>query len=339
MHSSQTFIIAEAGVNHNASFDMALKLIAVAVEAKVDAVKFQTWKTELLLTKEAGLAEYQKNGSNEIQNQYDLVKGLELSIDEFIELKKFCDSKNIIFFSTADETVSADNLYDLQDIFKIGSGEITNMPYLKHIGGFKKKVILSTGMSNLKEVEKAVDILESYGTPKKDITVLHCNTEYPTPMEDVNLKAMLTIRDNLGVSVGYSDHTLGIEIPVAAVALGATVIEKHFTLDRALPGPDHRASLEPNELKSMVKAIRNIEIAMGDGIKKAQPSEIKNITIARKSIVAKKRIFKGELFSVENLTTKRPGDGISPIHWDELIGSVAERDYKFDELIDPKFIM
>ncbi len=333
MNSPQTFIIAEAGVNHNGSFDMALKLIAVAVEAKVDAVKFQTWKTELLLTKEAGLAEYQKNGSNEIQNQYDLVKGLELSIDEFIELKKFCDSKNIIFFSTADETESADSLYDLQDIFKIGSGEITNTPYLRHIGGFKKKVILSTGMSNLKEVEKAIDILESSGTPKKDITILHCNTEYPTPMEDVNLKAMLTIRDNLGVSVGYSDHTLGIEIPVAAVALGATVIEKHFTLDRALTGPDHRASLEPNELKSMVKAIRNIEIAMGDGIKKAQPSEIKNITIARKSIVAKKRIIKGEIFTEDNLTTKRPGTGISAMHWDNILGSISYQDYEVDDLI------
>jgi N,N'-diacetyllegionaminate synthase len=334
MNSHRTFIIAEAGVNHNGSFDMALKLIEIAVEAKVDAVKFQTWKTELLLTKEADLAEYQKDTSHNFQNQYDLVKDLELSIDEFIELKKFCDSKHIIFFSTPDEIVSANNLIDLQDIFKIGSGEITNIPYLRHIGGFKKKVILSTGMSNLEEVEKAIDTLNSSGTPKPDITVLHCNTEYPTPMEDVNLKAMLTIRDKLGVTVGYSDHTLGIEIPIAAVAIGARVIEKHFTIDRTLKGPDHRASLEPNELKSMVKAIRNIEIAMGDGIKIAQPSEIKNIPIARKSIVAQKIISKGDLFSIDNLTTKRPGNGISAVHWDKLIGSVAKRDYKNDELID-----
>ena len=330
----KTFIIAEAGVNHNGKYDLALELVNKAVYAGVDAVKFQTWKTELLMTKRAELAEYQKRKNQQEQNQYDMVKRLELSYPEFSRLKKYCDTKDIIFLSTADEVKSARFLFDLQNIFKIGSGEITNLPYLRYIGSFKKQVILSTGMAEIYEIKDAVNILINSGTKKNDITVLHCNTEYPTPYEDVNLNAMLTIRDELGIKVGYSDHTLGIEVPIAAVAMGAEVVEKHFTLDRKMEGPDHKASLEPHELKAMVRAIRNTEKVIGDGIKKPSPSEKKNTIIVRKSIVAARDIMKDEVFSEENITTKRPGNGISPMKWDEIIGKRAIYNFTEDELIE-----
>jgi len=331
--NNKTFIIAEAGVNHNGELALAKKLIDVAVDAGVDAVKFQTWKTELLVTKNAKQAEYQSINTKKEESQYDMLKKLELSYNNFIELKAYCDAKNILFLSTADETVSADFLNEMQNIFKIGSGELNNLPYLKHIGAFKKNIILSTGMSFLKEIKDAVSILIKAGTLKKNITVLHANTQYPTPMGDVNLNAMLTIKEELGVNVGYSDHTLGIEIPIAAVALGATVIEKHFTLDKTMEGPDHKASLSPKELKAMVKGIRNVEIALGKHIKEPSKSEKPNIEIVRKSIVANTNIKKGDIFTSENLTIKRPGNGISPMKWDETLGCRAEKDYCKGDLI------
>jgi N,N'-diacetyllegionaminate synthase len=328
------FIIAEAGVNHNGDINLAKKLIDVASEAGVDAVKFQTWKTELLVTKEAVQAEYQTENTGIKESQFDMLKRLELSYDEFRELKKYCDDKNIMFLSTPDEFESANFLYDLQDIFKIGSGELNNLPYLRHIGSMNKKVILSTGMANLGEIEDALNVLTSSGTKRNNITVLHANTEYPTPMEDVNLKAMVSIGSAFEVDYGYSDHTLGIEVPISAVSLGASVIEKHFTLDKTMEGPDHKASLEPNELKSMVKAIRNIEKALGSGVKKPSKSESKNIDIARKYIIASRDIKKGEVFSEENLTVKRVGKkGTSPMRWNEIIGTNAQKNYSEDDLI------
>jgi len=327
------FIIAEAGVNHNGDINLAKKLIDVAVKSGVDAVKFQTWKTELLVTKEAKQADYQIDNTEIEESQYDMLKRLELSYVEFKELKAYCDSKNIIFLSTPDESTSADFLYDLQDIFKIGSGELTNLPYLRHIGKLKKKVILSTGMGDIRDIEDALSILMDAGTQKKDITILHANTEYPTPIEDVNLRAMVTIGKTFDIAYGYSDHTLGIEVPIGAVAMGASCIEKHFTLDKNMEGPDHKASLEPNELKAMVKAIRNIEIALGSSIKKPSNSEIPNIKVVRKSIVASCSIKKGEKFSEKNLIVKRPSGGISPMRWDEVIGTLATKDYSEDELI------
>ena len=327
------FIIGEAGVNHNGDINIAKKLIDVAVDAGVDAVKFQTWKTELLVTQEAVKAKYQIKNTGIVESQFDMLKKLELDYVEFRELKKYCDTKNIIFLSTPDEIESANFLCNLQEIFKIGSGEITNLPYLKHIGRLNKKVILSTGMADIGEIEDALDILYKAGTPKKNITVLHANTMYPTPMKDVNLRAMKTIGNTFNIAYGYSDHTLGIEVPTAAVAMGATVIEKHFTLDKTMDGPDHKASLEPSELKAMVKAIRNIEFALGDGIKKPSCSEIPNMQIVRKSIVVAKAIKKGEKFTEENLAVKRPADGISPMRWDEIIENIAQKDYKVDEII------
>lgn len=327
------FIIAEAGVNHNGDITLAKKLIDVAVEAGVDAVKFQTWKTELLVTKDAKQAEYQTENTKIEESQFDMLKKLELSYEDFRELKDYCDAKNILFLSTPDEVSSANFLVELQDIFKIGSGELTNLPFLRHIGGLGKKVILSTGMGNLREIEDALKVLIVAGTPKEKITILHANTQYPTPMEDVNLNAMLTIRDKLGVKVGYSDHTLGIEVDIAAVAMGATIIEKHFTLDNNMDGPDHKASLNPNELKRMVKAIRNIELALGSFSKEPSPSEKSNIEIVRKSIVASCGIKKGEILSEDNLTVKRPSNGISPMKWDEIVGTIAIKDYNKDELI------
>ena len=328
------FIIAEAGVNHNGDINLAKQLIDIAVEAKVDAVKFQTWKTELLVTKEAKQAIYQRENTNIEESQYDMIKKLELSYDEFRELKAYCDERNIMFLSTADETTSADFLLELQDIFKIGSGELTNLPYLRHIGSFKKRIILSTGMGNLGEIEDALDVLTKAGTAKENITILHANTQYPTIYEDVNLKAMVTIGSAFDVSYGYSDHTLGIEVPIGAVAMGATVFEKHFTLDKDMKGPDHKASLDPTELKAMVKAMRNMEIALGSSIKKPSKSEIPNIAIARKSIVASCDIKKGELFKDTNIYTKRVANrGISPMKWDDIIDTKAMRDYKEDELI------
>ena len=332
---SKVFIIAEAGVNHNGSIELAKKLIDVAVEARADAVKFQTFQAEKLVSKNAKKATYQKEniGDND-DSQLNMLKKLELDIDTHNELIEYCSSKNIMFLSTPFDLESVALLDSLGlEIFKIPSGEITNLPYLREIAKLGKKIILSTGMATLGEVEDALAILTCNGTPKENITLLHANTMYPTPMEDVNLQAMVTIGRAFGVAYGYSDHTLGIEVPTAAVALGASVIEKHFTLDKTMQGPDHKASLEPNELKAMVQAIRNIEKAMGDGIKKPSKSETPNIKVARKSIVAARVIKKGEVFSEENLTVKRPADGINPMRWDEVVGSVASKDYEVDELI------
>ncbi len=332
---NKTFIIAEAGVNHNGSIEIAKKMIEVAKECGADAIKFQTFKAEKVISKYAPKAEYQKQTTGEIDSQLEMVKKLELSFDDFIVLKEYCDKLNIMFLSTPFDFESIDFLDDLGlEIFKIPSGEITNLPYLEKIGKLGKKVILSTGMADLGEIEDALDILTSCGTKKEDITILHCNTEYPTPYEDVNLLAMLTIKEAFKVKVGYSDHTLGIEVPIAAVALGASVIEKHFTLDKNMEGPDHKASLEPHELKAMIDAIRNIEKSLGDGIKKPSKSELKNKDIARKSIVAKREIKKGEIFTEDNITVKRPGNGISPMRWYEVLGKVALKDYKEDELIE-----
>ncbi len=333
MKNNKVFVIAEVGVNHNGDVNLAKKLIDKAVEAGVDAVKFQTWKTELIVTETAEQAQYQSENIGKTESQYQMLKRLELSFDDFIGLKKYCDDKGIMFLSTADEVVSADFLNDLQDTFKIGSGELTNLPFLRHIGKYNKKVILSTGMGNLSEIEQAIQILEDAGTDRNKISLLHANTQYPTPMEDVNLNAMLTIGRAFDLEYGYSDHTLGIEVPIASVALGATIIEKHFTLDKTMEGPDHKASLNPQELKEMVDAIRNIEKALGSFIKTPSESEKDNMPIVRKSIVASKEIKKGEVFSEENITVKRPGTGLSPFRWDEVIGKVAQKSYKKDDMI------
>lgn len=329
----KVFVIAEAGVNHNGNLELAKRLIDAAADAGVDAIKFQTWQTELLVTRIAKQAAYQVENTGIEESQFDMLKKLELSYDNFRELKQYCGTKNITFMSTPDETESANFLSDLQDIFKIGSGEMTNLPYLRHIGQLGKELILSTGMADLGEIEDALDALVQSGTPKEKITVLHATTEYPCPIDEVNLRAMQTIRDAFGVRVGYSDHTLGIEIPIAAVAMGASVIEKHFTIDRNLEGPDHKASLEPNELKIMTHAIRKIEQALGNGIKKPSKSEANNIAIARKSIVASRPIKIGEHFSVDNVTIKRPGNGISPMRWDEMMEQIAQRNYEVDDMI------
>jgi N,N'-diacetyllegionaminate synthase len=331
----KTLIIAEAGVNHNGDINLARKLIDVAANAGADFVKFQTFTADKLVTKNAEKAEYQNNTTGADESQHSMIKKLELTREMHEALIEHCKSRDIQFFSTGFDNKSVDLLVELGlESFKIPSGEITNLPYLRHVGGYGKPVILSTGMSNLDEIEIALSILEQAGTSRKRITILHCNTEYPTPMVDVNLRAMLTIRDKFGIEVGYSDHTSGIEVAIAAVALGAKVIEKHFTLDRDLPGPDHQASLEPDELKEMVIAIRNIEKAMGDGIKRPSPSEVKNKPIARKSLVAACAISKGEIFSENNLTVKRPGTGLSPMRWDKVIGSKAPRNFSSDELIE-----
>ncbi len=332
---NKVFIIAEAGVNHNGSIELAKKLIDIAVEAKVDAVKFQTFKASNLVSKNAQKADYQKNNMNDADDsQFNMLKKLELDIDTHKELIAYCNSKNIMFLSTPFDHDSIELLNDLGlEIFKIPSGEITNLPYLRHIGKLNKKVILSTGMADIGEIEDALDVLYKAGTKKENITVLHANTMYPTPMEDVNLRAMITIGNTFDVAYGYSDHTLGIEIPTAAVAMGASCIEKHFTLDCTMEGPDHKASLEPHELKAMVEAIRNIELALGSSIKKPSKSETPNINIARKSIVAKCDIKKGQTLTENNLTIKRPGNGINPMRWDEIVGTVANKDYEYDEII------
>ncbi len=331
---NKVFIIAEAGVNHNGSLELAKKLIDVAVVSGADAVKFQTFKAENLVSKNAQKADYQKQTTNNEESQFDMIKKLELDVQTHRILMDYCKEKNIMFLSTPFDHDSIDLLNDLGlEIFKIPSGEITNLPYLRHIGKLNKKVILSTGMADIGEIEDAMDILINAGTKKENIIVLHANTEYPTPYEDVNLRAMVTIGKTFDVAFGYSDHTLGIEVDIAAVALGACCIEKHFTLDCTMEGPDHKASLEPDELKAMVKAIRNIELALGSGIKKPSFSESKNISIARKSIVAKVDIKKGEILSADNLAVKRPGTGINPMRWDEVIGTIATKDYKEDELI------
>jgi N,N'-diacetyllegionaminate synthase len=330
----KVFIIAEAGVNHNGSIELAKKLIDVACEAKVDAIKFQTFKTENVISKNADKAEYQKQTTDKDESQFDMIKKLELNLDMHQELISYCNKKKIMFLSTPFDHESIDMLDDLGlNIFKIPSGEITNLPYLRKIGKLGKRVILSTGMADMGEIEDALDILIEAGTLKDDITVLHANTMYPTPIEDVNLRAMVTIGNTFDIAYGYSDHTLGIEIDIAAVAMGASCIEKHFTLDKYMDGPDHQASLERDELIAMVKGIRNIELALGQRVKKPTSSEIPNIPIGRKSLIANKIIRKGELFTEYNLAVKRPGTGISPMRWDEFIGKVSEKDYQKDELI------
>ncbi len=324
----KVIIIAEAGVNHNGNIETAKKLIEAAADAGADYVKFQTFKTELSISKDAPLAEYQKQTGE--QSQFEMVKKLELSEDVHFELIEHCKKCGIQFLSTGFDAPSLDFLNSLHmDFFKVPSGEITNLPYLRKIKSFKKPIVMSTGMAFLDEVQDALKVFEG-----EDVTVLHCNTEYPTPMKDVNLKGMLTIGSELGVRIGYSDHTLGIEVPIAATAMGARVIEKHFTLDRSMPGPDHKASLEPHELKSMVQAIRNIELALGSGMKVPSESEKKNIAIARKSIVAARPIKAGEILSNENLAIKRPGTGISPMKWDDVIGKEAKKDFEQDGLIE-----
>jgi len=331
----KTLIIAEAGVNHNGDIKMAKTLIDIAADSGADLVKFQTFKADRLVTERAEKADYQITATNSSESQHDMLRKLELTESMHHELIAHCASKKIGFFSTGFDVESLNLLIRLgQNLFKIPSGEITNLPYLRHIGKLNATVILSSGMSNMDEIDAAIKVLEESGTPRSKITVLHCTTSYPVPMSDVNLRAMQSIQNKFNVSVGYSDHTLGIEIPIAAVALGATVIEKHFTTDRSQPGPDHKASLEPLELKSMIDGIRAVEIALGDGIKRVMPSEIANLGIARKSIMASQQINAGEIFTEVNLTTKRPGTGISPMDWNKFIGRAANRDYLADEFID-----
>jgi N-acetylneuraminate synthase len=332
----RTLIIAEAGVNHNGDIAKAKALIDKGAEAGVDYVKFQTFKAGNLVTKQAKRAAYQDKNTQDNDSQYEMLKKLELSQKDHQELIDYCTQKGVKFLSTGFDFESLEFLAGLGiTIAKVPSGEITNLPYLRKVATLFPEVILSTGMANITEIKDAVKVLTDNGVSKDKITVLHCNTEYPTPMEDVNLKAMLHIQRELGVPVGYSDHTLGIEVPIAAVALGATVIEKHFTLDKTLPGPDHKASLEPDELKTMVIAIRNIEKAIGgSGLKEVSKSEAKNKPIARKSIVASKSIKKGDFFTEENITVKRPGTGISPMQWDEVIGKTAKKDFEEDDLIE-----
>ncbi len=332
-----TIIIAEAGVNHNGSVEMAKQLIDVAASAGADYVKFQTFKADKLVGKNVEKAAYQKaNLADEDNSQYSMLKKLELSESIHHELILYCKKAGIKFLSTAFDLESIDFLDQLNiDLFKIPSGEITNKPYLQRIAKKGKTVILSTGMANLKEVNEAMDVLTSGGLRKEQVSVLHCSTEYPAAFKDVNLKAMLTLQKELGVQVGYSDHTPGIEVAVAAVALGAQIIEKHFTINKNLPGPDHKASLEPDELKNMVNAIRNVELAVsGSGKKEPSETELRNMEVVRKSIVAACKIEKNEMFSIENITVKRPGTGISPMHWDEVIGQKAKRSFNEDEIIE-----
>ena len=334
MSSNKVFIIAEAGVNHNGSIDVAKKLIDVASASGADAVKFQTFKAENLATKNAKKANYQMETTNNKESQFNMLKKFELDIEAHKKLISYCNKKSIMFLSSPFDQDSIKLLDNLGlATFKIPSGEIINLPYLRHIGKLNKKIILSTGMANINEIKDALDVLIQAGTKKNNIIVLHANTEYPTPMEDVNLKAMVTIGKTFDVSYGYSDHTLGIEVDIAAVAMGATCIEKHFTLDCNMEGPDHKASLEPDGLKAMVKAIRNIELAIGNGLKRPSKSELPNIQIVRKSIVAKFLIKKGDILSENNLAIKRPGNGINPMKWDEIVGTKASKDYNGDDLI------
>lgn len=332
---AKVYIIGEAGVNHNGDIAIAKKLIEEAARIGIDAVKFQTFNSKKLVSKFANKADYQKKTTDVAESQLKMLERLELSKDAHFELIEHCKKCNVDFLSSPFDLESIDFLNEIGlDVFKIPSGEITNLPFLRKIGSLRKKVILSTGMSNLGEVADALQVLLAAGTLKEDLVVLHCNTEYPTPMSDVNLLAMKTIERELQVKVGYSDHTNGIEVPIAAVALGACMIEKHFTLDRNMEGPDHKASLEPQELEAMIKGIRNIEVALGDGVKKPSPSEEKNMKIARKSIVAIAPIKKGEKFTAHNIGIKRPGSGISPMRWDEVMGQIAKSDFLEDELIE-----
>ena len=330
-----TLIIAEAGVNHNGDMQLARQLIDAAAEAGADVVKFQTFQADQLATTKAAKASYQQQTTGKSENQQAMLKRLELTSDQHKQLITHCQNSGIEFLSTAFDDPSIDLLNTLNlNRFKIPSGEITNLPYLRRIGELGKPLILSTGMANLGEIEAALAVLETASMNRSQITVLHCTTEYPAPMAEVNLRAMQTIGQAFGMAVGYSDHTAGIEVPIAAVALGATLIEKHLTLDQNLPGPDHKASLEPKEFAAMVRAIRNIEQALGDGIKRPTASEAANLPIVRKSLVASRAISIGELFLATNITTKRPGTGISPMRWDELIGHPSPRDFALDELIE-----
>ncbi len=332
---NKTLIIAEAGVNHNGSIELAQQLVDAAVAAGVDYVKFQTFKAEKIASRNATKASYQQKTTNASESQLAMLKKLELSKEDHLSLIEYCSKKNIQFLSTPFDLESIDLLKELGiRLGKIPSGEITNLPYLRKMAKTFPQLILSTGMATMKEIEEALNVLLNTGANKNSIVILHCNTEYPTPFEDVNLLAMPSIGKKFGVSFGYSDHTKGIEVPIAAVALGAVVIEKHFTLDRNMEGPDHKASLEPQELIEMVNSIRNIEKAVGSGVKEPSPSELKNITIARKSIVAATNINKGEIFTEGNLTVKRPGSGISPMQWDAVLGKKASRDFEADELIE-----
>jgi len=334
LNQNKVFIIAEAGVNHNGSLKTAKKLVVAAKYAGADAIKFQTFTADNIAIQTAPKAKYQKSTGKKDESQHAMLKKLELSLHAHKELIKYCAKNRIIFLSSPFDLESIDLLNKLGlSLFKIPSGEITNLPYLKRLGALRKKIILSTGMSNLAEIKKALIVLIKAGTKKQNITVLHCNSAYPSPMRDVNLKAMLTIAKSCRIKIGYSDHTLGLEVPIAAAAMGAAVIEKHFTLDKNMPGPDHKISLDPKEFKKMVDAIRNIEKALGSSIKKISPSECKNRLIARKSIVAKRDIRKGEIFSEQNITLKRPGFGISPILWDKVIGRLAVKEFKKDKFI------
>ena len=330
---NRIFIIAEAGVNHNGDIEIAKKLVDAAAKAGADAVKFQTFQAEALVSRDAKKAAYQMETTGQEESQYDMLKKLELSPDMHEQLIARCREKNIMFLSTPFDVDSLHYLIQCGlEIIKVPSGEVTNYPYLREVGRCGKRVVISSGMCTLVEIREAVAVLREYGSG--DITVLHCNTEYPTPYRDVNLRAMATLERELGVPVGYSDHTQGIDIPIAAAALGAVVIEKHFTLDRTMEGPDHKASLEPAELRAMVEAVRNIESALGDGVKRPSESEKKNTEIARKSIVAKCPIRAGERLTEDNLTTKRPGNGISPMRWNDVVGKTAVRDFAEDELIE-----
>lgn len=334
MENKKVLIIAEAGVNHNGDMKLAKKLVDLAVECGVDIVKFQTFKAENLVTKSAQMANYQVANTGEVDSQLAMLKKLELKESDFQELQNYCREKNIQFFSTGFDLDSLAFLKSLNmGLWKIPSGEITNLPYLEFIGKCNEYTILSTGMANMEEVEAAVSVLVKSGTDKNKIVVLQCNTDYPTHFEDVNLNAMKTIKERLGVEIGYSDHTPGVEVSVAAVALGAKVIEKHFTLDKNLPGPDHKASLDPEELKALVTQIRNVEKALGRFEKTPNERESKNIQVARKSIIAKTEIKVGDVFTVENLTTKRPGTGLSPMKWHEILGTKAAKNYREDDLI------
>ena len=330
INTSKVFIIAEAGVNHNGSLDLAYQLVDVAKEAGADAIKFQTFKAENVVSKLADKAEYQKKTTGSDKSQLEMIKKLELSFEDFVKLKKYCDKKEIMFLSTPFDYQSIDFLYDLVDIYKIPSGEIINYPYLKHIAAKNKPLIMSTGMSNLGEIEEAINIIRSVNSEAK-ISLLHCTTNYPTPYEEVNLKAIQTLAAAFKLPVGYSDHTLGIEVPIAAVARGAKIIEKHFTLDKKLPGPDHKASLEPSELKEMVKAIRNIEMALGDGIKKPNKSETEIMKVARRSLIATRDIRAGEIIKESDIAIKRPGTGILPKFKEIVIGMKLINDIRQDE--------
>jgi N,N'-diacetyllegionaminate synthase len=331
----KTLVIAEAGVNHNGSVDLAKQLISVASKAGADYVKFQTFNSNLVVTSTAKQADYQKFNTGVLESQYSMISKLELTKENHYELIDYAKECGIKLFSTAFDMPSVKFLNELGfDLFKIPSGEITNLPLLRQIGDLDKELIISTGMSTLADIENALKVIENSGTSRDKITLLHCTSEYPAPFCDVNLHVMSTLRHAFGTSVGYSDHTEGIEISIAAVALGAKVIEKHFTLDKTMPGPDHKASIEPKELSSLVKSIRNVEISLGDSLKRVTPSEEKNIAVARKSLVASCKISKGDKLSTENIAIKRPGTGISPMRYDEIIGSIAIKDFAPDELIE-----